>query len=1151
MGLGGWKGQEFESDALPLHVVTADPDPKAEFGWLYAKIDNGVATPFWRDDQGNVAPLGGVSQGFQIISSDPSSPTDGEVWYNSTDKRYRAHHTDNFNFAFSTDKNAAEYPGANLGAKVIAAIAAANNGDVIDAQGILTNQTIANTVVINKQVRVKWPAGTIVGTVSPMVDISFGTTGGGVVDAGGNGCIQQGVAETATIFQPLTGGVGFRVEGHDVSLRDFQVKFAGANAANWGIKFDPQDPAGPYILRPYVTNVSVVGSGRTGKGITFQKCYVGSMHNIHVENLDHGIEFIDDGLFVSSNAVQIGHFRAYNCAKGVYYGNFGTNWLHDGTIEGCDYGVYIDGSGSMFAMNNVYIEQIPGFGGINNIFIKGVNDGFSHTYDFVNVFWSGLSGSIPGQEARDIVLGAGTNQFVRVKGGEMNSGVNIGAGQPAAFIDCPHFGSDVGRVIRWTTTDNVEDRKGDPNVLLQIRNYLRVDLDEKTAVTANSTETAAQPSSGFDSAMTFNPSGASAIFGLAGRFNVLTDPACAQNFTNALIGLQAAFTHQGSGTLAEGAGVTISMANTGSGVVTLGAGILINQPSNTGTGHYDNIVQLQIARPTVGAISNSAIRVDGGLIVFNDTGSANGSLQVKGQADSNLFWVQGDSAVNAVGIGYVPVAGSSRLTVYRGTTETSGTRVSCEVDNISTPAGASSAAIYGSYITVGVGNGNGQTHGTLTGLAIDMLHQGTAAVTTMRGSNISVQVLNTGNLTNAIVQNVVFAQTAAATTSFGYGTFYNAPTVSAGTLSNWYASYYVYPGLPNVSYSIFVAGGRTYYGSDSPSGLTLSTEYVQEKHDYYGTYTWATGALATQRFTLFSAPTIAFVGNSTVSNAATVAIAGAPIAGAHATITNPLALWVQSGVVEFDGALIVTNGAANPATTGTIRLPKDSTITFRNASNSADVDVITYTNDDVYITAGGAGSSNFAIFQSLDSILNVDGTPTLPAYSFLGDTNTGMRTSAADHLTWVTGGLDRWEIDNNGHLVSPSNGSYTIGLSGGSKPKGIYLDSIFSHGNNGTPVVGFFGTSPAAKGGTFTQTYATTSLTHIEGSHDLVNGTGVSAVDQTMEDVTTSTLADPVKVNRNFAEIVAEYNLLRASVLSSKQVLNQLLDIIQAFGLCG
>ena len=71
----------------------------------------------------------------------------------------------------------------------------------------------------------------------------------------------------------------------------------------------------------------------------------------------------------------------------------------------------------------------------------------------------------------------------------------------------------------------------------------------------------------------------------------------------------------------------------------------------------------------------------------------------------------------------------------------------------------------------------------------------------------------------------------------------------------------------------------------SNEGITASTEYKAYWSNNSPTYTWDTGALTTNRFFHLNAPTMAFAGASTVTNAATLAISGPPIAGTNATIT--------------------------------------------------------------------------------------------------------------------------------------------------------------------------------------------------------------------------------------------------------------------------
>lgn len=87
------------------------------------------------------------------------------------------------------------------------------------------------------------------------------------------------------------------------------------------------------------------------------------------------------------------------------------------------------------------------------------------------------------------------------------------------------------------------------------------------------------------------------------------------------------------------------------------------------------------------------------------------------------------------------------------------------------------------------------------------------------------------------------------------------------------------------------------------TGLTASTEQSSVLMDMSGTIQFATGAITNQRGFRLLAPTYAFVGASTITNAATAYISGAPIAGTNATITNAYSLWIGGGTMRLDGSL--------------------------------------------------------------------------------------------------------------------------------------------------------------------------------------------------------------------------------------------------------
>ena len=74
--------------------------------------------------------------------------------------------------------------------------------------------------------------------------------------------------------------------------------------------------------------------------------------------------------------------------------------------------------------------------------------------------------------------------------------------------------------------------------------------------------------------------------------------------------------------------------------------------------------------------------------------------------------------------------------------------------------------------------------------------------------------------------------------------------------------------------------------------LTASTESTDINYNLARTVQFATGALTLQRAVRFQAPTYAFVGASTISDAYTMVI-DQPVAGTNATITRNHALWVN------------------------------------------------------------------------------------------------------------------------------------------------------------------------------------------------------------------------------------------------------------------
>jgi len=105
--------------------------------------------------------------------------------------------------------------------------------------------------------------------------------------------------------------------------------------------------------------------------------------------------------------------------------------------------------------------------------------------------------------------------------------------------------------------------------------------------------------------------------------------------------------------------------------------------------------------------------------------------------------------------------------------------------------------------------------------------------------------------------------------------------------------------------SVIVAPAASTTGSPSlltvtgpaHTGLTASTEATDVYLNLARIVQFATGALSTQRAVRVTAPKYAFVATSTLTDASTLSISGAPIAWSNATITNSAALRIYPGAV--------------------------------------------------------------------------------------------------------------------------------------------------------------------------------------------------------------------------------------------------------------
>jgi hypothetical protein len=91
------------------------------------------------------------------------------------------------------------------------------------------------------------------------------------------------------------------------------------------------------------------------------------------------------------------------------------------------------------------------------------------------------------------------------------------------------------------------------------------------------------------------------------------------------------------------------------------------------------------------------------------------------------------------------------------------------------------------------------------------------------------------------------------------------------------------------------------FGGGSHTTLAASTEAIDIKFGLNRTVQFSTGAITLQRAVLFQPPTYASVAASTISDAATVAISGAPQAGSNITMSRSSALHIDGGAIGGGG----------------------------------------------------------------------------------------------------------------------------------------------------------------------------------------------------------------------------------------------------------
>jgi hypothetical protein len=228
------------------------------------------------------------------------------------------------------------------------------------------------------------------------------------------------------------------------------------------------------------------------------------------------------------------------------------------------------------------------------------------------------------------------------------------------------------------------------------------------------------------------------------------------------------------------------------------------------------------------------------------------------------------------------------------------------------------------------------------------------------------------------------------------------------------------------------------------------------------------------------------------TDAATVLFKVDQVGGILAASTQPRATATydlgSTGATWATGYINTLIMGTNPAAAGTIRMLKNAGISVRNETNGGDINLIKATaTNNVQV---GATSGN-------------DGT-------YVAGTNSV-----------------NLQVGANVEFTANATGS-TVGRAAGA--------------------VGFYGSAGVTKPSAYTQTYTTASKTHaVPGVTTLVAASGTA--DGTVADV--GTTFSQTGLNNNFRDVAAAIQALIVDVANTKQVLNAVVDDMQALNLVG
>lgn len=327
------------------------------------------------------------------------------------------------------------------------------------------------------------------------------------------------------------------------------------------------------------------------------------------------------------------------------------------------------------------------------------------------------------------------------------------------------------------------------------------------------------------------------------------------------------------------------------GTVDTGSGVFTNyRPSN------GNWVFGEPNASVFGADdANSKIWIQG-----KDATSSNYGLRVSDSAANNLFRVRNDGWVEAPTSLTTPllIGGTAVGSfIQHKSTTANGTSTALATQFTGGNNGATTIASLYNDAQVIIGSGTHTRNATAFGILriaqgtsnIDIGEQssGISGIWLNQASNTGANFILRGNASSAVLNspaanidvNIAIGGTNRYT-FMGQGVSFSPTTTTGG----------------NVNFLLTASAG---------TNQTAGTELSTINYNLSATLQHASNtSITTSRDFLIQARTHSFAtATGTITNAATLAITGAPIAGTNAIITNRNAIWVQSGAARFDGSL--------------------------------------------------------------------------------------------------------------------------------------------------------------------------------------------------------------------------------------------------------